>query len=94
MAGWEELTADNLMTITWLVFIATIYCVTVMGIIRSFIHLKVSKNIKFAMEHQVAKQIAKDLKEPSLFVSIKQWLKKRKEKRQEDKSSKPIGVFE
>ena len=81
MPGYEDLTAGELMTITWLIFLSV--NIFVFGhIISTYFNYKASKNIKFHMRKEVAKSIAKEIQKPSLIKSIKLWWSERKAKKE------------
>jgi len=79
MAGYEELTPDQLIYIVQLIVIGTISCSVIM-LIRSIISLKISKNVKH-LELMIENKISDGIAKPSLFVSLKAWWDRRKEKK-------------
>ena len=81
MPGYEDLTADQLMYIVN--FIGMVMLVSVgMLLLRSFIMLKVSKNVR-SLELMIEKKIDEGLHKPSFFETIKVWWNERKKKKEE-----------
>jgi len=80
MPGYEDLTPDQLIYIMYLVIIAiSIYSFTLL--IRSFITLAISKNVKH-LELMIEKKYDEGLnKKPSLFETLKLWWVERKNRK-------------
>lgn len=89
MPGYEDLTADQLMYIVN--FIGMVILISVgMLLLRSFIMLKVSKNVK-SLELMIEKKIDEGLHKPSFFETLKIWRSECKKKKEERELSKPLG---
>ena len=69
LAGYEQLTPDQLIMIVWLVFIMVI-SVNATLIIRSIFLYLASRNIKLHIEKKIVEQIQNDLNKPSLISTI------------------------
>jgi len=91
MSGYEELSPDQLITITYLLFGAvTIFAVSML--LRSIFNYLAAKTIVFRMEQEVAKSIAKDLNQQTWLEKIHSWWKVRKERKAEpDPFAKYMG---
>ena len=85
MAGWEDLSSDQLMAIVYLVFLS-ILIYSSGHLISSFLNWMASKNIKFHIDKEVAVHVAKELQKPSMFQMIKSWLANRKQKKKMEKT--------
>jgi len=81
MAGWEDLSSDQLMAIVYLVFLSVLIFSS-SHIISSFLSWAASKNIKFHMNKEVALHVAKELHKPTMFQMIKVWWTERKLKKE------------
>ena len=84
MAGWEKLTPDQLIFITWVVtYVVTIYSVSI--IIKQFTNLKISKNIKLRVEKELLNELLEqnNVDKPSFFNKIKLWWSERKTRKEE-----------
>ena len=77
MVGWEELTPDQLILIFWgLLYMVTVYVAST--IVNSFIHLKISNNIKLRVKKELLKEVRDQIDKPPLFNKIKLWWSERK----------------
>lgn len=85
MAGWEDLSSEQLMAIVYLVFLSVLIFSS-SHMISSFLNWMASKNIKFHMNKEVAVHVAKELQKPTIFQSIKIWWAERKLKKEEKKT--------
>lgn len=85
MAGWEDLSSDQLIAIMYLVFLS-ILIFSSSHIIGSFLNWAASKNIKFHINKEVAVHVAKELQKPSVFQTIKVWWTERKLKKEREKT--------
>lgn len=85
MAGWEDLSSDQLIAIMYLVFLS-ILIFSSSHIISSFLNWAASKNIKFHINKEVAVHVAKELQKPTVFQTIKLWLANRKQKKKLEKT--------
>ena len=82
MPGYEDLTSDQLIFITQMIFFAvSIYAIG--HILSSFFNWKASKNIRFRIKQEVAENIAKDLQKKPFIVKIRGWIKRYREKKEE-----------
>ena len=82
MAGWEELSPDQLIFIVWaIIYMVTVYTFTLT--FRSFINLKISKNIKLKVKKELLKEVRDRLDKPPFFNKIKLWWLERKERKGE-----------
>jgi len=89
MAGYEDLTPDQIIYIVNLVSIVVI--VFVIGqIFRTILTLKISKNVK-SLELMIEKKIDAGIKKPSFFETIKLWWEQRKLKKEKEKMYKPFN---
>ena len=82
MAGFEDLTPDQLMLIVWLISLVVIFFTTGQ-IIRSFIDLKISKNIKLKVEKELLEEVRNQIDKPPFFNKIKLWWSERKTRKEE-----------
>lgn len=85
MAGWEDLSPDQLIAIFYLAFLSVLIFSS-SHIIGSFLNWMASRNIKFHINKEVAMHVAKELQKPSLFQmfktrvgNLKEWWNKRQE---------------
>ena len=86
MAGYEQLTPDQLMLIMYLI----VLCVLVYSfslLIRDILRHRSMKMLKVEI-HQLTND---GKKQPSLFTSIMKWYKERKEKKEKENMNKPFG---
>jgi len=81
--GIEDLTPDQLMTITWLIFIAIMSYIAV-HFFQSIIHLKISKNIKLNVKKELVQEVQEKLNKPTAWEQIKLWWSERKMKKELD----------
>ena len=82
MAGWEELSPDQLVLIFWgLLYMVTIYVAST--IIRPLIYLKISNNVKLRVEKELLKEVQEQINKPPFFNKIKLWWSERKERKEE-----------
>jgi hypothetical protein len=82
VAGWEELTPDQLIFIMLIVFsIVIIHHVCVL--IRSLINLKISNNIKLRVEKELLNEVQEQVNKPPFFNKIKLWWAERKTRKEE-----------
>lgn len=91
MPGYEDITPEQFMHMVNFISIAIIVYGSAM-LIRSFIFLKISKNLKH-LELMIEQKIEKGSNQPSLFASIRNWWKNRKEKKQKEEMYKPIETL-
>jgi len=82
MAGWEELTPDQLVLIMFL-FLSIIIIHNVFLLIRSFINLKISNNIKLRVEKELLDEVRNQIDKPPFFNKIKLWWSERKTRKEE-----------
>lgn len=81
MPGYEDLTADQIITITYLIIGIT--GLQIVGrVISDLIRLRTAKLIKFKVEREIVKNIQDELTKErrSFFTIIKEWWQKRKQK--------------
>lgn len=93
MAGWEELSPDQIVFLMGLVVLIVIIH-HVFLLIRSLINLKISRNIKINVEKELIKEVQKEVQEQTdrfpFFNKIKLWWSKRKAQKELCKPFKPI----
>lgn len=92
MPGYEELTAVELITIFWGVFVMIMTFSILMGLVRPLINLRTAKIIRFHIDEEVAVSIGKELNKISLQDKIKLWWAKRKNKKIQEELYKPIEL--
>ena len=83
MAGFEELTRGELLTIFYMTFIMVMTFSITMGIIRPLINSSTAKLIRFHIDAEVAKAIGKELDKKPFIQKIVDWWKERKIKKEE-----------
>ena len=71
MAGWEELTPEQIIFIVEFIGI-TLIIFSISQIVRALITLRISKNVKH-LELMIEKKYDEGIKKPSLFENIKVW---------------------
>lgn len=81
MAGYEDLTADQLVMIAQLVTFAIVFLAS-SHIVTSLIHWRTAKIIQFRMQEEVSKSIAVELNKDKvpLVQRIVEWFKSRRKK--------------
>ena len=82
MAGWEELTPDQIFLIMFL-FLSIIIVHNVCLLIRSLINLKISNNIKLRVEKELLKELREQIDKPPFFNKIKVWWSERKTRKED-----------
>lgn len=81
MAGYEDLTPDQIIYIAQLISGVVVFYASVF-LLRTILTLKISNNIK-CLELMIEKKIDEGIVKPTLFEHIKNWLNKRKEKKRD-----------
>lgn len=92
MAGWEQLTPDQILLIMYLI-LSTMLIYVVGGIVKAIINSRTAKQITFNVEREIVKHIQTELNKPSLFVQIKNWWVSRKERKATTLEEKAYGVM-
>lgn len=78
MPGWEELSPDQLMTITWVIFSIVVLWFSA-SIFKSIVNFFISKHIQV----QIEKSVESSLQKTPLQKIISNWSKKRKLKKED-----------
>ena len=83
MAGYEDLTSDQLMLIVWLMW-SSILIFAISYIIGKFFIYRASRFIYLKIEKEIVKKIESEIidKKP-VIVKVKEWLDKRKQLKEE-----------
>ena len=81
MAGWEQLTPNEIMTIAWIV-LASVSILTFGTIFKSIVNWRISKRIQVKIEESVDRQV----NQVYLWKFINDYRRKRKAKREKEQS--------
>lgn len=81
MAGWEQLTPNEIMTIAWIA-LASVSILTFGTIFKSIVNWRISKRIQVKIEESVDKQV----NQVNIWKWIKDYRGKRKAKREKEQS--------